>query len=203
MPCWHDCDLALSHAREWSQHSAALEVILAAVGENEPVADPKIKWCGSQIPSRGLQMNCGSREAAGEILLFHHVDSELTAPHLEAIVAKMRDPTFVGGAFYREFDERHPFLRWLEKPERWHTRAFGTIYGDQSVFVRREIFSWRNLFFLIAYRFGIAPERLHAWYYAETKNEMKPVVVPKRKPEVTSNESTLEETLAGCPSSDR
>ncbi len=229
-----------------------LEVILAAVGENEPVADPKIKWCGSQIPSRGLQMNCGSREAAGEILLFHHVDSELTAPHLEAIVAKMRDPTFVGGAFYREFDERHPFLRWLEKPERWHTRAFGTIYGDQSVFVRREIFSrlggfaslplmedvefskrlrragkialldppmhssperqieqgssrvtWRNLFFLIAYRFGVTPERLHAWYYAETKNEMKPVVVPKRKPEVTSHESTLEKTLAGFPSSDR
>jgi hypothetical protein len=52
----------------------------------------------------------------------------------------MRRPEVAGGAFYRRFDERHPRLRWAETLERWHSRAFGTLYGDQSIFVRRTHF---------------------------------------------------------------
>ena len=85
-------------------------------------------------------MNIGAHEASGDVLLFHHVDSELTNAHLESIAAALRDPAIIGGAFYRKFDERHPMLRWFEPLERLHLRFFGTIYGDQSVFVRREVF---------------------------------------------------------------
>ena len=48
----------------------------------------------------------------------------------------------IGGAFYRKFDGRHPHLLWLEKIARYlSTRHGGTFFGDQSVFVRREIFA--------------------------------------------------------------
>ncbi len=85
-------------------------------------------------------MNLGARSATADILLFHHVDSKLTAAHINAITRSLENAEIIGGGFYRAFDERHPGLRWLEKIERVHNRTFGTIYGDQSVFVRREIF---------------------------------------------------------------
>lgn len=85
-------------------------------------------------------MNLGAAAAKAEILVFHHVDSDLTPAHIDAIVRAMRDPAVIGGGFYRKFDERHPLLRWLEPLERIHSRTFGTIYGDQSLFVRRDVF---------------------------------------------------------------
>jgi hypothetical protein len=152
--------------------------------------------------------------ASGEVLLFRHLDSVLAEAHLVSVAHSLRNTDFIGGGFYRKFDERHPHLQWLEKFERWHSRAFGTIYGDQSPFVRRADFwriggfapipvmedvdlsrklrrsgkialldppmkscarkqiergAWkvtmRNLLFLIFFRCGIAPERLHEWYY--------------------------------------
>jgi Glycosyl transferase family 2 len=142
VPCWHDAAIALDRARYWSAYPAAHEIIVSAVGidPRSPSNISKIKTCASPRASRGRQMNIGAHEASGDVLLFHHVDSELTNAHLESIAAALRDPAIIGGAFYRKFDERHPMLRWFEPLERLHLRFFGTIYGDQSVFVRREIF---------------------------------------------------------------
>ncbi len=95
----------------------------------------------SPRPSRGAQMNLGARRAAGEVLLFQHADAELLPCHLQALRRCLDErPEVIGGAFYRRFDERHPHLRWAERVERWHCRAFGTLYGDQSVFVRAGVF---------------------------------------------------------------
>jgi len=46
----------------------------------------------------------------------------------------------IGGAFYRKFDGRHPRLRWLEVVGRFFARHGGSLFGDQSIFVRRETF---------------------------------------------------------------
>jgi hypothetical protein len=144
VPCWHDAERAFSLARGWKSHPAVAEVILAGVKGSEPQTvsanEKHIKWCAAAMPSRGGQMNHGTRPATGSVLLFHHVDSELTLQHIDAIINALHDPVVIGGAFYRKFDERHSFLRFFEKIERIHCRAFGTVYGDQSVFVRREIF---------------------------------------------------------------
>ena len=143
VPCWKDFQLALDFARKWSGHPLVHEVIVAGVeGElaKNAAIDRTIKLCVSPRPSRGAQMNRGAEFATGDVLLFHHVDSTLTEPHLHALAEAMRDARYVGGGFYRKFDERHSWLRRLEKIERWHCRVFGTIYGDQSVFVRRDHF---------------------------------------------------------------
>lgn len=167
-------------------------------------------------PNRGAQMNLGAAHATGEALLFHHSDTILTPAHVAALRTALRDPAIVGGAFYRKFDGRHPRLRWLEQVARYLTRHGGTFFGDQSVFVRREIFAqlggfapiplmedmefsrrlrrsgpvavcdppvesssrrhlrrgaWRtslqNGLFIVLYRCGCSPERLHRWYYRE------------------------------------
>ena len=142
VPCWKDEEHAIEFAEKWANHPLIREVVVAAVRDQSQLQQPngKIKRCQSDRPGRGLQLNLGAKIATGEVLLFHHVDSILTEEHLQSVVNSMRNRDLVGGAFYRKFDGRHPHLRWLEKFERWHCRAFGTIYGDQSVFVRRNHF---------------------------------------------------------------
>ena len=92
-------------------------------------------------PNRGTQMNRGAQRATGDVLLFHHVDSQLTVEHLQSLREAMATSKVIGGAFYRKFDERHPRLRWAEPAERWRCRHWGALFGDQSLFVRKEIFT--------------------------------------------------------------
>lgn len=91
-------------------------------------------------PNRGQQMNMGAAAARGEVLVFQHSDTDLSDEHLAAIEVAMTDSRTVGGAFFRKFDGRHPRLMWLENVARFLTLHGGTLYGDQSIFVRRDIF---------------------------------------------------------------
>ncbi len=100
-----------------------------------------MKFLRCDVPSRGRQMNHGAALASGDVLIFLHADAELERAHLEAIAGAMVNRHFVGGAFYRRFDERHPHLHPLEHVGRFLTRHGGTLFGDQTVFVRREIFA--------------------------------------------------------------
>jgi hypothetical protein len=141
VPCWNNSSAAVELAKAWSGHPLLREVIIAAVARG-PALLPADGWkvCYSDRPGRGTQLNLGANRATGDVLLFHHVDSHLSEAHLVSLERAMRDPRIVGGAFYRKFDRRHPHLLWAEPIERWHSRTFGALYGDQSIFVRREHF---------------------------------------------------------------
>jgi rSAM/selenodomain-associated transferase 2 len=91
-------------------------------------------------PNRGEQMNLGAAASTGDVILFHHCDTRLEDAHLAAIQSALDDPEIIGGAFHRKFDDRHPRLRPLESVTRFLARHGGTLYGDQSIFVRREVF---------------------------------------------------------------
>ncbi len=143
IPIWREGETLLSlvpNLKSWRQ---IREVIVSAA---EPVFDLRRQleeagaiFLDNPKPNRGRQLNEGARIATGDWLLFQHADTELCREHVEALAA-LNESDVVGGAFYRAFDERHPHLRFLEPLERWHSRAFGTVYGDQSIFVRREQF---------------------------------------------------------------
>lgn len=157
IPCWKDLSAAIALGQRWSSHELVRDVVIATVsrdlvgpvrtsGEGVAGVPPSIgvdglTICRSERVGRGLQMNAGAAMAKGDVLLFHHVDSHLTSEHLQSLVEAIRDPVIVGGAFYRKFDERHPGLLWAENIERWHSRTFGALYGDQSLFVRRDDFA--------------------------------------------------------------
>lgn len=104
------------------------------------ISELGVRCIHAGAPNRGRQLDLGAEAATGDWLLFQHADTLLTREHLQAL-ASLSDLQIVGGAFYRRFDERHPWLRWLEPVERWHNRSFGALYGDQSLFVRREVFA--------------------------------------------------------------
>lgn len=91
-------------------------------------------------PGRGQQMNAAASMATGDAILFQHADTELRQAHVDSLLAAMDDPDVIGGAFHRKFDARHPRLMWLESWNRILAEQGGTLFGDQSLFVRREVF---------------------------------------------------------------
>ncbi len=145
IPVWRDLSSATASVVRVRQMHGVREVIVSAASANRELVAAMhalgAHFVESDQPSRGRQMDLGAAAATGEWLLFHHVDTDLTPAHLQALVSLTANTAVVGGAFYRRFDERHPTLRWLEPVERCHNRTFGALYGDQSIFVRREVFA--------------------------------------------------------------
>lgn len=144
IPCWEDAD-ALREVLAMLGGLRGIAEIIVADASQTPECRELAAAAGARVvrcaqPNRGAQMNAGAAAATGGVLLFHHADSTFTQAHVDALRAAMRDPAVVGGAFFREFDARHPRLRALEFFGRLLNRLGGTLYGDQSVFVRREHF---------------------------------------------------------------
>jgi rSAM/selenodomain-associated transferase 2 len=121
------------------------EVIVADASADSPTAELVRSSGGIYVrasqPNRGVQMNLAAESATGDVFVFHHADSILTAAHAAAVQRALRDPVVIGGAFHRKFDGRHPRLVWLEMAGRFLSRHGGTFFGDQSLFVRREVFA--------------------------------------------------------------
>jgi rSAM/selenodomain-associated transferase 2 len=147
IPAWRDADNLSSLLPRLTALSRPLEVIVVDVSvEGGPPCRPKdsngaIHFATVTRPNRGEQMNHGAALASGDVLVFQHADTEFSESHLRAIDEALSDPAVVGGAFHRKFDQRHPRLRWLEKIARWRGHHGGTLFGDQSIFVRREVFT--------------------------------------------------------------
>ena len=141
IPVWRENGPLFDLLREISAWPEIREVIVASAGET-PEFRVAVEAAGALClsagrPNRGRQMNVGARHAVGEWLLFHHADTDLTRAHASALAAL---DGAVGGAFHRKFDARHPHCRWIEPIERSRNRRFGTLFGDQSIFVRRDHF---------------------------------------------------------------
>lgn len=144
IPAWHEAENLAVLLPALSQLDRVAEIIVVNASADS-ASERIILSCGATliaapVPNRGEQMNLGAQAASGEVIAFQHCDTDLDAAHLAAIEAAMSDPQIIGGAFYRKFDDHHPRLRWLESMARFLTRHGGTLYGDQTIFVRRETF---------------------------------------------------------------
>jgi len=89
---------------------------------------------------RARQMNAGAKlHPEVDLLLFLHADTRLPATARASLVQAYRDGV-VGGAFSRRFDSPSRFLRLSCALADWRVRRFGLAFGDQALFVRRDIF---------------------------------------------------------------
>lgn len=144
VPSWRDADNLALLLPQLARLEPIREVIVVEASDDlraeSVVREAGATFLRCSAPNRGAQMNVGAAFASGDVLLFQHADTEFTAAHTDAMLAALRDPLVIGGAFFRKFDARHPRLMWLEHVARSLTRHGGTLYGDQSVFVRREVF---------------------------------------------------------------
>lgn len=107
--------------------------------EKAPQRFPDVQWTTSQ-PGRGRQMNAGAQLATGRWLLFLHADARPVSGWVKEIRRADRKPTILGGAFRFTLRSSAPVARLLEHGVSWRVRWLGLPYGDQGLFVRRDIF---------------------------------------------------------------
>lgn len=224
IPSWRDADQLAALLPALASMHETIVIEASDDRKSETLArDSGAKFLRSITPNRGAQLNLGATIATGDVLLFQHADTELSRAHLESIEHALGDPEIIGGAFHRKFDHRHPRLIWLEHFARFLTRRGRTFYGDQSIFIRQEIFrklggfaeiplmedvefsrrlrgagktavldppvrssarrhlargalrtSLQNGLFILLYKAGISPHRLHRWYYGIASCENTP-----------------------------
>ena len=127
-----------------ADHSVAYQVVVVNGDPNDrslhPLYQrfPEIEWAESR-PGRGRQMNHGARLATGQWLLFLHADACPERGWIEAIEQAARSSA-IAGAFRFRLESTALTARVLESGVDLRTRLFGLSYGDQGVFVRRQVF---------------------------------------------------------------
>lgn len=88
---------------------------------------------------RGIQMNLGARASSGSWLLFLHADC--SPPQAWAAAITGAPPPVIGGWFRFALDDPAWQARLIERLVRWRVGLLGLAYGDQGIFVRREVFN--------------------------------------------------------------
>jgi rSAM/selenodomain-associated transferase 2 len=88
---------------------------------------------------RGIQQNAGAAAASGKVLLFLHADTWLDPGAVGQIAAALASVRVCGGAFRQRIEAPGVLYRWLEWGNSLRAR-WGRPYGDQGVFLRRDVF---------------------------------------------------------------
>ncbi|MCK4738968.1 MAG: TIGR04283 family arsenosugar biosynthesis glycosyltransferase [Deltaproteobacteria bacterium] len=94
----------------------------------------------SSVLGRGAQMDKGARIAKGEVLLFLHADTLLPEGWLEAVIKTLKDKKNIAGSFTLQISAKGFWFRVIEKGILFRSRVLGLVFGDQAIFVRREVF---------------------------------------------------------------
>ena len=121
-----------------------VEVVVAHSDGRDPALEtlrrrwPAVQWVDG-LQGRGRQMNAGAARTTGQWLLFLHADVRLGDGWLDEI-RRAADDGAVGGCYRLEIDSPRWQARVIERGVRWRVRWLGLAYGDQGLFIRRDLF---------------------------------------------------------------
>ncbi len=91
-------------------------------------------------PGRAKQQNMGAAASQADVLLFLHADCRLPATALADIRHVLEDHKVVGGCFRQRIDAPGWGYRALEWGNNLRVHLLKWAYGDQAIFVRRQVF---------------------------------------------------------------
>lgn len=97
------------------------------------------------IKNRAAQLNAAAKTAKGNSLLFLHADCKLEEGSLESIEYILNDG-FVGGCLRQRIASDKLIYRFIEASGNTRAGLLKVFYGDQGIFVRRNVFFKLNGF---------------------------------------------------------
>lgn len=89
---------------------------------------------------RGRQMNLGAAHASGDVLLFLHADCSLEDEALNQAERCLARRGVAAGCFTMRVRSDGLLYRWIDVFATGRVRHAGLIYGDQGLFLRRDLF---------------------------------------------------------------
>lgn len=123
--------------------AGADEVVVADGGSRDGTREVASQSGASVLqvaPSRGGQLRAGASQADGDVLLFLHADNWLGSRCVEQIRdLYAKRPTTVGGCFRQAIDADAWTYRLLETGNAWRARWLRLPYGDQAVFLAKNV----------------------------------------------------------------
>jgi len=122
--------------------AGADEVIVGDGGSrDETAAEATRLGCRVVVSQAGraIQQNAAAATATGDVLLFLHADNWLAPRSVDQLRAAVSE-TAGCGAFRQRIEARGLSYRALEAGNALRVRWLGAAYGDQGIFVRRDLF---------------------------------------------------------------
>lgn len=142
IPALNEAD-SIQRAIETSLALSPLEIIVADGGStDDTVAIARALDCRVMACPRGRarQQNAGAAAATGDVLLFLHADTWLVPEARDQMDRILRSPSIPGGAFYHHIDASGLLFRLVEAGDALRVCCTRIAYGDQGIFLRREVF---------------------------------------------------------------
>lgn len=94
----------------------------------------------SSLPGRAVQLNRGADMAKGDVLFFLHADTHPPDDFVEYIFMTLMNQGTIAGAFRFKTDLDRPLMKAIEYMTNARSRIFNLPYGDQGLFLSKNVF---------------------------------------------------------------
>jgi rSAM/selenodomain-associated transferase 2 len=123
--------------------AGAAEVVVADGGSDDRTCEVAMQQDAKVVRAargRAWQQNAAARESTADVLIFLHADNRLCPSACDQIHEALARPNVMCGAMRQRIEADGIGYRLVERGNACRVRWLGLPYGDQAIFVRRELF---------------------------------------------------------------
>jgi len=142
VPIYNEKEVLSERSAMFQNIAKVAELLFVDGGSTDKSEDIAARY-GRIITSekgRARQMNAGAREASGDILSFLHADNIVSPETINSIEKAVRENEVIGGCLTQRIESERPVFRFIEWQGNNRARRTKIFYGDQGIFVRKDVF---------------------------------------------------------------